>query len=107
MSCPSSTSTVVRCFLACTAPHGEADLLAVQVVADEQEIDESRHFQGVKDWAKAEGYLEPFVCFDEGLDQAAERLLSCFDWEKEAAVIDACGRPTALPEHHAKEDCRA
>ena len=48
MSCPSSTPTVVRCFLACTAPHGEADLLAVQVVADEQEIDESRHFQGSK-----------------------------------------------------------
>lgn len=105
MSCPSSTPTVLRCLLACTAPHGEADLLAFQVVADEQEIDGSRHVQGVQEWAKANGYREPFVCFDEGLDLAAEKLASCFDWEKEAAVIDACGRPTELPEERAKEEC--
>lgn len=98
MSCPSSTSTVLRCLLACTAPHGESDLLAFRVVADEQEIDGSHHVQGIRDWAKANGYRAPFVVFDEGLDLAAERLLSCFDWEKEAAVIDACGRPMELPE---------
>lgn len=76
---------ITKCIVAGTNANGEPDLFFVKVETTAEQLTRGEHYDAARAAAKADGYEEPFVAFDE-LDPAGTNMLPLFVWESASVV---------------------
>lgn len=71
---------IIKCIVACTNSSGEPDLYFAKVKCTKDQYETGKHYDAIKDEAANEGYMEPFIVYDQN-DRAGKFMLSLFVWD--------------------------